>query len=239
MTQNTPTAIKPLGRKSYGSVGHLPGSRLGSGDHRINDGQARICLEKTRDKHDFVVVQEKVDGSNVSVAKIGYDLVPLVRAGYRAESSPWEQHHMFASWVFKNYERFSFLEEGTRICGEWLAQAHGIRYTLPRGPFISFDLMVGAKRLLYEDPLVVKAREVTPWANTVHADNSAISIEDAMKLVGSTGMDGALDPPEGIVYRVERLGKVQFLGKYVRSDKVDGKYLPGLGADKALWNWTN
>ena len=35
-------------------------------------------------------------------------------------------------------ELFSFLEPGERICGEWLAQAHGTRYTLQK-PSYSFD----------------------------------------------------------------------------------------------------
>ena len=44
--------VKPFGRLSYGSIPHLPGSRLGSGDHHITEGQARILTVKTRDKHD-------------------------------------------------------------------------------------------------------------------------------------------------------------------------------------------
>ena len=59
---------KPLGHKSYGSIGHLPGSRQGRDDVGIDPGQARIVLEKTRDRHDRIIVQEKLDGSNVAVA---------------------------------------------------------------------------------------------------------------------------------------------------------------------------
>src|SRR4051812_45187727 len=36
---------KPLGSKGYGSICHLPGSRLGPGDHKLNPGQARILTE--------------------------------------------------------------------------------------------------------------------------------------------------------------------------------------------------
>lgn len=49
---------KPLGIKNYGSIAHLPNSRMGEGDHKISDGQARIATIKTRDKHDRVIVQE-------------------------------------------------------------------------------------------------------------------------------------------------------------------------------------
>jgi hypothetical protein len=51
--------MKPLGFKNYGSIGHLPCSRMGPGDHSVHEGQARICLEKARDKHDRIFVTEK------------------------------------------------------------------------------------------------------------------------------------------------------------------------------------
>lgn len=62
---------KPLGHKSYTSIGHLPGSRMNSNlDHLINPGQAKICTVAQRDKHDFIIVQEKLDGSNVAICNI-------------------------------------------------------------------------------------------------------------------------------------------------------------------------
>lgn len=61
---------KPLGHKAYGSIPHLPNSRLGVGDYHCHEGQARICCEKARDKHDRIIVTEKLDGSNVCVANI-------------------------------------------------------------------------------------------------------------------------------------------------------------------------
>jgi len=43
------TSNKPLNQKAYGSIPHLPGSRLGPGDYSIGEGQARIATEKLRD----------------------------------------------------------------------------------------------------------------------------------------------------------------------------------------------
>jgi hypothetical protein len=50
------------------------------------------------------------------------------------------------------------------------------------------------------------------------------------------GMHGALEPLEGAVWRVEREGKVDFLGKYVRHFKQDGKYF-NEDHTKLIWNW--
>src|ERR1044072_2592500 len=141
---------KPLGRKSYGSIGHLPNSRLRDGtDFHVNDKQASLVTDKTRDRYDLVIVQEKLDGSNCSVALLNGQILALGRAGYLAQSSKYEMHQLFADWVRKNEDRFrSVLKEGERICGEWLAQAHGTIYELDgREPYAVFDIMVGSERL--------------------------------------------------------------------------------------------
>ena len=128
---------KPLGQKAYGSIPHLPGSRRGPADKGLSEQQAQICTHRARDKHDIVTVQEKLDGSNCSVAKVNGRIVALGRAGYLAESSPFPQHHLFAKWVAANESRFSaLLDEGERCCGEWLAQAHSTRYSLTHEPYV-------------------------------------------------------------------------------------------------------
>ena len=235
----TPTPNKPLGIKSYGSICHLPGSRLGPGDHKLNPGQARILTEKTRDRHDVIVVQEKLDGSNVSVARVGGKLVALGRAGYLAQSSRFEQHQWFADWVRRHEDRFEFLTEGERVVGEWLAQAHGTRYALVHEPFVPFDLMTGTTRAPFETFLSRVGPSQLPLPKLLSA-GPPVSVEAAMSMLeadGRNGFHGAIDPVEGAVWRVERKGVVDFLGKYVRPGKKDGCYLPEMSGVEAVWNW--
>jgi hypothetical protein len=227
---------KPLGIKAYGSICHLPGSRLGPGDHKLNPGQAKILTEQTRDRHDVIIVQEKLDGSNVAVARVDGILIPLGRAGYRAESSKYEQHRLFANWVYERLDRFEFLADGERLCGEWLAQAHGTRYQLAHEPFVPFDLIRGATRAAY-DEFVARVQPAGFTLPKLLSIGPAISIAQAMKLLGDFGHHGATDPAEGAVWRVQRKGAVDFLGKYVRPDKLDGRYLPELNSTEAIWNW--
>ena len=150
------TVDKPLGQKAYGSIGHLPESRMGPGDHKLPEGQAAIATTKARDKHDVVIVTEKLDGSCCAVALLNGSLLALGRAGHLAQTSPYEQHQLFAAWVRHNEPLFDFLQDGERIVGEWLAQAHGTRYDFhnpfnPGGPiiepFCAFDLMRDDVRL--------------------------------------------------------------------------------------------
>jgi hypothetical protein len=227
--------MKPLGYKAYGSIPHLPGSRLGEGDHHCSPGQARIACEKKRDKHDIIIVQEKLDGSNVAVAKVEDRVVALTRAGYKALSSNYEQHHLFDKWVNKNYSRFDeLLREGERVCGEWLLMAHGTRYDLKHEPFVPFDLMVKAVRSPYmEFTERVLAYDFVPPRLLNYGD--PYSIESAMNAIKVSG-HGAIDPVEGAIWRVERKGGVDFLVKFVRHDKEDGKYFPEVTGKETVWN---
>lgn len=228
---------KPLGQKAYGHIPHLPGSRMGPGDHTCEVGQARIATVKVRDRHDVVTVQEKLDGSCVAVAKIAGEIIPLGRAGYRAVTSPYRQHVIFHDWALENWARFdALLTDGERVVGEWLAQAHGTRYDLTgREPFVAFDLMRGVTR--------APASEVAERAARVNLTTPHVlavgptSIEEAVSTLGRFGHHGAVDPVEGAVWRVERRGVVDFVLKYVRPDKVDGSYLPELSGGEPIWNW--
>lgn len=231
---------KPLGGKCYGSIGHLPGSRRGPGDHGLNEGQARICTTRVRDRRDRVIVTEKLDGSNVGVAMINGVMIPLIRAGYPAISSKYEQHRLFASWVFEQEARFrAVLQEGERLCGEWLALAHGTRYALPHEPFVVFDLMRGPERATFDD----LRRRIEPQGFILPrllSDGPAFPIEAARAMIDEGSGHGAIDPVEGAVWRVELRGKansVDFLAKWVRPGKEDGCYLTEVSGRDAVWNW--
>lgn len=227
---------KPLGRKAYGSIPHLPGSKRGPGDHGLSESQAAILTTKSR-PDDLVVVREKIDGSNVAIAKINGAIIPLVRSGYRAESSPYQQHHEFAAWVAKDYLRwYEMLADGERLCGEWIAMSHGTRYDLSDGdePFYGFDIFRENARILDSELSGRLALYLVNEPPLIHKGDS-ISVESALNLLGDYGKTGiALDRVEGMVWRTERKGKVEFLGKYVNPDFVPGKYFHE--DDSPEWN---
>ena len=234
---------RPLGHRAFGQIPHLPGSRRGPSDRGLNDGQTRIATKVAQDKYDLVVVQEKLDGSNVAIANIDGAIVPLTRAGYHARDSFYAQHRVFATWVARNEgAALAVLAPGERLAGEWLLQAHGTVYDLTgRSPFVALDIMHdGHERL----PWFEFVQRVAPYfsiAPTLHV-GCPQSIGDALDKLGDYGYYGAQDRAEGLVWRVERLGKVDFMTKYVRSDKVDGAYFdrdePVWNVDKGAWPWT-
>jgi ATP-dependent RNA circularization protein (DNA/RNA ligase family) len=227
--------MKPLDGPAYGSIGHLPGSKLGPKDRTIPAGQAVICCERTRDKHDTVIVTEKLDGSCCAVLRRDNKLHALTRSGYYANTSPFAQHKLFDKWVEDNCDRFmAVLQENERLVGEWLAQAHGTKYNLcDHEPFGVFDLIRNKERALYSE---FDSRIGTLFSrpSVIHV-GGAISAEAAMALHRNKCWPS--EGIEGIVYRVERFGKVDFLCKYVRSDYVPGKYLPEISGHPEVWQW--
>lgn len=221
---------------------------MGPADHACQAGMQRIATERLRNKHDRVIVQEKLDGTNVGVAKVEGEIFAIQRAGYPAASSPYQQHLHFAAWVRYHESRFSqLLEDGERICGEWLLQAHGTRYQLRHEPFVAFDIIRGDERMVYHEfaSRVERHGFVTPYC--VH-QGGPLSVESAMNGLGEFGHHGALDPIEGAVWRVEtnrqiapgksndRNWVVDFLVKFVRPDKKDGHYLPEISGGDTIWN---
>jgi RNA ligase len=229
--------MKPLGFRNYGSIGHLPCSRTGPKDRSVPQGMADICLSRARDSKDRIFVTEKLDGSNVGVARVGDELLALGRAGYLAETSEYLQHQWFAAWVKDNRGRFmELLADGERCVGEWLAQAHGTRYTLTHEPFVVFDLMEGKQRL----PWLVAADRIRLAGFTtpllLNDGCSPMSVEAALQSAADNSPHGA-DDIEGAVWRVERDGAFDFMAKFVKHSKVDGGLLPEISGVDAVWNW--
>ena len=68
-------------------------------DKKIEMGQELILTKKTRDWKDWIIVTEKIDGSNVGVVRKNGLLQPISRAGYNVMTSPYKQHHMFLEYV--------------------------------------------------------------------------------------------------------------------------------------------
>ena len=224
---------KLLGRGTYGHIPHLIGSKLGCGDHHISIGQTVICTIKLRDCRDVVITEEKFDGSCVAVARKDEVLIPLTRSGYVANSSKWTHHHWFYNWVFEHIDQFGFLREGERLVGEWLAQAHGTRYNLDgRLPFVPFDIISETNGVVPYKEFIERLPAFFPRPKVL-SYGAPCSIAEADELLGEHGYYGAIEKAEGVVYRVERDGKLDFRAKWVRPEKIAGKYL-----DQDLYNWS-
>lgn len=233
--------LKPLGCKAYGSIPHLPNSRLGPGDHHIPEGQANICTVAPR-RGDAIHIEEKLDGSCCAVARLPLGgIVALTRSGHLARSSKWEQHHLFADWVREREDFFrSVLDPEQWIVGEWLAQAHGTLYhiTDPGQVFAPFDIFDHDRRLSTSArrDCIVEMRLTLGCTNPIWLQGPLLP-SAAHQIVTTRPSLPAVGEPEGVVYRVENQAQVEFLAKWVRPDFVPGRFLPEISGQPAVWNW--
>jgi len=234
--------MKPLSRKNYGSIPHLSSSKLGPGDFFIEKGQERILTEKARDKHDLILAFEKYDGTNIGIAKHENKIFALTRSGYEAKTSPYIQHHFFSKWVYERESMFkSLLNNGERICGEWLIQAHGIQYEIKSEPIVFFDFFTPEnQRIIQSDLELITIDYDLPLPRKIHKGDP-ISVNELLPILNykvpiqSIGID-SIEMPEGMVFRCERKGKVDFLAKWVRKDFPVGRFIIDKEEHELTWN---
>lgn len=256
-------AAKPLGGKAYGSIPHMPGSKRGPGDHGIDEQQASIITGEPR-RGMRVYVQEKLDGTCMSVAKIDGQIVALGRKGHPASGAPYEHMRAFATWVAERRGRFDrLLSDGERVVGEWLLMATSIRYRVLDADalFVAFDIMREGERALVldvEDQCEACRVDRVGSLCLVDDGRSIFPIRDHERLLAQcllAQFGGRRDVEtderaEGLVYRVERWAhdgeggsawKHSFIAKWTRSDFEPGKLLVGApnGAPETaspVWN---
>lgn len=232
-------APKPLNGKAYGSIPHLPGSKFGKDDKGCPPGEAKYFTEKKRNKQDTIIVTEKLDGSCCGVLKLNDQIMPINRAGYPCISAPWLQHRLFHNWAMEKEETFKKrLKNGQWLMGEWLAQAHGTLYDLTNlSPWPIFDLFEQGKRAHYIDLCVLCDRLDLDHVPILHWSDKICSITEAMEGLGTNGHYGAKEPAEGAVWRAECPDGKIYLAKFVRPDKIVGKYLESETGKDPIWNW--
>ena len=219
---------KPLGHRAYGSIPHLPGSNRGPGDHGLQPKQAALLTEAAS-KDWTVVVQEKLDGSCLAVAKISGRVVPLGRAGYDLKTSPYEHLRAFDQWVADRHDRFDrLLGDGERVVGEWMLKATSLVYDIESEDalWVAFDLMRKHDRAPSAE-VRDRVRGAGLLSTPIYHVGGPISAEDAYALVSGWRCRPVVceESPEGVVYRAEKAGAVRFLGKWVRGDFEPGRHL--------------
>ncbi len=210
--------------KLYPKIPHLPGSRTGIRDRHCGLMAAKRLLEESQ-PGDTVIVQEKLDGSNVIVSRVNGLLVALGRDGKPCANSRNTNRRAFADWLESNRHRLDWLLNLERLACEWLPIAHGTRYAFPHEPIVALDFFdpSGTRASLRElQGKIFDSNLRIP--HVIHVGN-AISLQTALEKLGTHGFHGALDESEGLIYRLERANKVLMLAKYVRHGKTDGVYL--------------
>jgi len=228
--------ITKIINKPYHSIGHLSQSRLGEQDHHIDKGQEEFLTKKFPPIDCLVYIEEKMDGSNVSVIRKNGNLIAVGRSGYACKDSDQEQHKRFAKFVEDNKEKFESLlpNENDQVIGEWLALAHGTLYKNLPSLFMAFELYYGGEAQNSSVKREAFKREKIEAVPLLIQGRQPVPIETALDLAIKNRENA-----EGVVYRLERFDRKKdtyvpwIIAKVVRHDKIDGFYL-----DKTKPIWT-
>ncbi|WP_144394589.1 RNA ligase family protein [Pleionea sediminis] len=248
--QNTPFSLAKINderpiktnilKRAYLSIPHLSASRLGMSSKCISQAQEKMLTHELKQSGDRVIIQEKLDGSCVCALRDGGDILALGKEGDLASQSRNESRRLWSDWVVKNKERLLLLlNEGERVCGEWMVMAHGTRYRLPHEPFVLFDIFDSKNHSYGFDEVSSKASKFHFSLPAVIHAGAPLSVKTADSMLGKFGRHGAIDEAEGLIYRYERNNKILFRAKYVRKNKVDGRYLEENTGKETVWNLVN
>ncbi len=109
-------------------------------------------------------------------------------------------------------------------------------------PFVAFDIFREGKRVLWDEFDHRVAGAEISRAFRIHDAAAPCTIDMALNQLSPPpdtidlyGYHGAQEDVEGAVWRVEREGRVDFLAKYVRPSKVDGKYFSKFSGQPEIW----
>ena len=219
----------------YPRIPHLPGSRVGPAERYAAPAfTARATVAADDDR---VIVTEKLDGSCVALVGAAAGIEARGRDGGLCAASRNDGRRGFAAWVAARAARLAaHVAPGERVMIEWLALAHGTRYALPHGPAVVIDGFAADGARWGFDAVVARAAALALPTPAVLHDGAALAVELALARLGARGHHGALDPAEGVMYRLERGARVRGLAKLVRPGKIDGRYLADHTGGEHVWN---
>lgn len=221
---------------SYPTIQHIKGSKMiDNADKLLGQREQDWLTVKTRSPHDVVIVTEKVDGCNVGVLRRGNELFPILRKGFDVLSNPLDWIREFHEYVDVRKDRFwSLLNDGERVCGEWMIKTHTLQYRMKHEPFICFDLITDNYRDNYLSARHRLKSNGFVTAGLVHY-GTAIPAQVAIGMLGD-GFHGVAGEPEGIVCRYESKDGFLFSGKYVSNTFVGNTEIFRQNIDSGIMN---
>lgn len=121
--------------KKYPRTPHIESSNLQKGDYDLS----QIPFSYLKDK--YLVIEEKIDGSNVGISFIDGELKLQNRSHYLQGGYKERQYDLFKVWANSlKEELYKIIGERYIIYGEWMYAKHNIFYDQLPHYFIEFDI---------------------------------------------------------------------------------------------------
>jgi hypothetical protein len=210
----------------YPRTPHLFGSKGTDDDKHLGDAEsARFVTDPS------LIVEEKLDGTNVGVHFTGDGEVVLQCRGHLITEGMHPQYDLFKQWVaVKRFVLEERLEDRYILFGEWLYARHSVHYRGLSHYFYEFDIydkQIG-NFLILERRLALLEGTGLHTVPVIHT--GAIDRELLASLIGPSRFNSLFENPitgqidhlmEGLYLRTEAKGVVTGRAKYVRPEFVE------------------
>eukprot|EP01118_Nematostelium_gracile_P016185 TRINITY_DN6645_c0_g1_i1.p1 TRINITY_DN6645_c0_g1~~TRINITY_DN6645_c0_g1_i1.p1 ORF type:complete len:228 (-),score=44.63 TRINITY_DN6645_c0_g1_i1:18-701(-) len=199
---------------------HMAGSCVVDDDLSMEASQLMLVGAGKR-----LIIQEKVDGSNVSIHFNGpWDPVIQKRSGLLATKEK-PQYDVFRNWCYENMEElYAILKEEYCLFGEWLWCKHGIEYDELPSYFSAFDIMRKSDGVFLSN---AKVREMLKDSNICCVPNlyDGDIRRDLDNFIPSLIVKSKFgkEIAEGVYIRIEDEQKVLLRCKYRRKNFTPGR----------------
>ena len=210
----------------YPRTPHLFGARGADDDKRLSDAASEAFLAD-----DSLVVEEKVDGTNVGLHFTAAGEMRLQCRGHLITEGMHPQYDLFKQWAAVARPRLEAALEDRRILfGEWLYAKHSVAYAALPHYFLEFDVYdkADARFLTLDERLPIIEAAGVHTVPVLH--RGAVSRSDLMRMIGPSRFAAAFTDPatgrtdglmEGLYLRTEGTTGVTGRGKVVRPAFVE------------------
>ena len=210
----------------YPRTPHLFGSKGTDDDKHLGETESKAFIAD-----DSLIVEEKIDGTNVGIHFSDSGQMVLQCRGHLITGGIHPQYDLFKQWAaVKRHVLEEQLQNRFLLFGEWVYARHSIHYRKLTHYFFEFDIYDKEEGTYLDLERRLSLLEGTgfPTVPVVHA--GTVRRDDLKNLIGPSQFDSHFENPitkrhdnlmEGLYLRTEADGVVTGRAKFVRSEFVE------------------
>lgn len=210
----------------YPRTPHLFGSQGTDDDKQLGEAESKAFIA---DKS--LIVEEKIDGTNVGIHFSDSGELVLQCRGHLITEGMHPQYDLFKQWAaVKRHVLEERLQNRFLLFGEWVYARHSIHYRQLPHYFFEFDVYDKQEGIFLDLQRRMSLLKGTGIQTVPVIHTGTVRREDLQKLVGPSQFDSHFDNPltgqpdnrmEGLYLRTEADGAVTGRAKFVRPEFVE------------------
>ncbi|ODA33832.1 RNA ligase family protein [Planctopirus hydrillae] len=210
----------------YPRTPHLFGSKGTDDDKHLGEAESKAFIDDDR-----LIVEEKIDGTNVGIHFLDSGEMVLQCRGHLITEGMHPQYDLFKQWAaVKRQVLEGQLENRFILFGEWVYARHSIHYRKLTHYFFEFDIYDKGQKEFLNLNRRLSILEGTGIQTVPVVHMGRMDRDDLEDLIGPSQFDSYFENPvtkradnlmEGLYLRTEAAGVVTGRAKFVRPEFVE------------------